>query len=391
LRRILHTTQTILITSYIMVILIRFSTSGVASPLGYQQHYALNITGGIFYGPGQMVDSPLPEGTLGYIEFQHPLVGATQFFNNGSESPNIPGEAEISGTADGLLSNGIAFNEHVDGGVAGVGMGAMRFLTVIAADGPNQGREIYELQPDYNWKITTDLALDPGFPEGLVISNNLEITTGIRWVPKSLQTQKDIPGGEDRAGSLPSGVPVIARLGDYDMDGFLDGAIVGASNIPLNHMFLPGAPVVQIRDFVSDIPISTFDASLLVVASINNYRPVWNMITTSASADDLAGEYMHSHLTDYLEDIVSRWKTADGLLQKASKDQIDQATLTNLRKSIKTQLVAATFLLDWSQKRTGSDAIPSEIQEKAKNLFDSAKGLTETMAGLSILKPNRSQ
>jgi len=378
------------VLAYILIIFTRISLAGTTDrPLDYQQYHALNITGGIFYGPGQMPDSLLPKGMLGHIEFRQQLVGTTNFFNNGPEPPNVPGEVEIIPPVDGLMSNGQAFNEHVDGGIASVGLGAMRFLIVVAAGGPNQGRETYELQPDYNWEIITDLALDPGFAEGIVISNNLHITSGIRFVPKSLQTSGGILGGDDRSGSLPSGVPVIGRMGDYDMDGFLDGIVVGVSNIPLDHMFLPGAPVTQIRYFISDIPITPFDASLLVLASINNYQPVWNRVMTLASSNDLVGKYMNTHLTHYLEDIVSRCEMVDNLLVKALEGQIgiDRIAITKLRNNSKTKLVAATHLLDWSKKKVDSNAIPPEISERAIHLFEEVKKMTEIMGGLSTLKP----
>ncbi len=108
--------------------------------------YELKITGGTFYGPGAMVDTPLPTGSLAHIEFTSPLKGQTKFFNNGPAEPNVPGEIEIFGKFEGKLSNGQLFNEHVHGGVPVVGRGAMRFLAVIAAGGPNQGTEKYELQ-----------------------------------------------------------------------------------------------------------------------------------------------------------------------------------------------------------------------------------------------------
>lgn len=175
---------------------------------------------------------------------------------------------------DGLMSNGHPFDEYVDGGVAEVGRGAMRFLTVVALDGPNHGEAIYRLGDGYNWHITVDLALDPGFPEGSIVSENLHITTGILWVPNALQTEKGMSGGTDRADSLPSGVPVLGRLGDYDMDGYLDGALIGVSNVPPPHMFLRGAPVVQVRHFLSDIPIAPLDAALLTVTSVQKYWEV---------------------------------------------------------------------------------------------------------------------
>lgn len=289
------------------------------------QQYALDIISGIFYGPGEMPDSPLPTGRLGHITLDKNLTGRTKYFNNGGKLPNIKSEKEIDGIVDGKLSNGIPFNEHIDGGIAEVGLGAMRFMTVVAGDGPNKGSEKFTLLDSLDWQIITDLALDPGFADGVVISNNLLITTGLLSVPFSLQTSEKKEGGMDTAGSLPSGLDIVGRLGDFDFDGYIDGIINGGSNLPLDHMLIPGAPVIQSRYFTSNIPIDSFHASVLMISGIKNYHPVFTRIFSTNK--DAATFYAKASVISYIDDIVMRIESAKVLLQKPASDFLPTATV----------------------------------------------------------------
>ena len=71
------------------------------------------------------------------------------------------------------------YNEYMDGGVVDVGMGALSLLTVVSHSGPNEGRQTYQLDENMNWNIKADLALDPGFPQGVLTINDIKITTGL--------------------------------------------------------------------------------------------------------------------------------------------------------------------------------------------------------------------
>ena len=227
------------------------------------QAYDLTITGGTVHRPGPMPDTPLPEGKLGSIVLDNELGGASEFFNNGTEPPNVPGELEIYGHLAGELSNGAPFNEHVYGGVVSIGQGALKMLSVIAGDGDMKGRETYRLDERFNWIIHTDLALDAGFPQGLVMSRNITITSGVLLVAPSLQTEAGLKGGINEAGSIPSGAPIYGMLGDMDNRGFLDGRIVGVGRVPLGFMFVPGSPLVMQRNFKSNIPVTREEAESL--------------------------------------------------------------------------------------------------------------------------------
>lgn len=305
----------------VIVVLISFGLSNLVYAEESSGNYNIYLKKGTFYGPGKMPDSPMPEGHIGYIKFNKPLFGETAYFNNGVDKPNIQARPKFTSIKNGLLSNGMPFNEHMDGGVVDVGMGAISLLTLVSHKGPNKGSQFYQLDKNANWNIRSDLALDPGFPEGLLIINNMKITTGLVWTPVSLQTQHNIPGGIDFAGSLPAGAPVIGRLGDYDMDGYLDGIIVGQSNIPIDHLFTPGAPVVQSRSFISDIPISNIDSAFLMLASILNYKTIWETVIAYDLNPNTDKDYLVSMLSKYSDDINHRFFLSKRLLDKIYKER----------------------------------------------------------------------
>lgn len=339
-------------------------------------HFALSVAGGTFHGPGQLPDSPLPTGLLGHIHFNRFLTGETAFFNNGEAPPNAP-EPGLNGKNDGRLSDGTPFNEHVWGGIAEVGRGAMRFMVVVASNGPNRGTEKYTLEDDLNWRINTDLALDPGFPEGIVVSKDIRISSGVVWVPRSLQSERGIEGGQDRAGSLPSGVAVVGRLGDYDGDGFLDGSIVGGSNVPLTNILVPGAPVVQRRNFVSDIPVKPLEAATLTLGSIANFEAVW------AAADDAARSaearaWLRAHRIDYLTDVAGRWAAAGKLLATVSSGRgaVDEA-----RAAVAEQSAAAASLIGWLKEHRDA-APPPEVRSQAERMWSVARQISARLVPL---------
>jgi hypothetical protein len=359
------------------------SAGGEAPPASVGEeagpHFALKVSGGAFHGPGQLPDSPLPTGLLGHIRFNRFLTGETSFFNNGEAPPNAP-EPGLNGKNDGRLSDGTPFNEHVWGGIAEVGRGAMKFMVVVTSNGPNRGTEKYTLQDDLNWRINTDLALDPGFPEGIVVSKDIRISSGVVWVPRSVQSQTGIEGGQDRAGSLPSGIPVVGRLGDYDGDGFLDGSIVGGSNVPITNLLAPGAPVVQRRDFVSDIPVKPLDAATLTLGSIANFAAVW----AAADAADKTAEakaWMRGHRADQLADVADRWAAAGRLLAKVSSDE---RPVREARAAVEAQAKAAAALLAWA-KANRDAAPPAEIQGQAEQMWNTAKDLSTRLVPLTLI------
>ena len=277
--------------------------------------HRLDFTGGMFHGPGHMTDSPLPKGLLAPLVIERGLKGRIEYFNNGPQAPNLPSEAAFKATPDGRLSDGRAFNEHMDGGIAEVGRGAMRLLTVVARTDRNHGVGRVALDRELNWHLHVDLALDPGFPEGLLVIEDLDITTGSVAVPKSRQSEAGQEGGVDRAGSLQAGAQLVGRLGDYDANGFLDGVLVGVTSIPTGHMFTPGAPAVQVRNFSTDIPIDAWDAATLTVSSLGNFK-----------------SHFPSQHAWAIDEMTARIDAATTLLRKQAKTtSVEQEALAKLR------------------------------------------------------------
>lgn len=302
-------------------------------PAGPAQGHELRILGGAVYGPGPMPETPLPPGLFMHVELDAMLTGGAEFFNNGAEPPNIPGEMEIFGKHEGVLSDGARFNEHVDGGIVTIGQGALRMLAVITRNGPNEGRELYRLDNALNLRIRTDLALDPGFPEGLIVSENLDISTGVIRIRPSEQTEKGIEGGFDFAGRLPSGAPIFGRLGDSDEDGFLDGEIVGAGRVPLTYIFVPGAPLVQRREFVSDIPIAPRASGLLTLANVHNLARI---LATFETPDSVAAVWLAGEMPAIAEDFGARAERAAARLDRV------RAPEAGLARSVAAALAEAT-------------------------------------------------
>lgn len=288
--------------------------------------YVINTVGGTVYGPGPMPATPLAGGHFTFIKLNAQLGGEVGFFNNGIDEPNIPGEKDIFGSfRGGLLSNGVPFNEHLHGGIVTIGQGAIRMLAVVASDGDNKGGETYRIDDRLNWRLKTDMALDPGFPEGLVVSRNIDITSGVLWVPSSLQTEAGLPGGFDNADYLPSGAPIVGNLGDADEDGFLDGRIVGSGRVPLKFIFVPGAPLIMSRTIVTDIPVKPRVSGMLELAGIANLALLLNSPNSTAALGSAMDTYYTRMLPEWAEDYAARAKRAAARLKKVDAPEADLA------------------------------------------------------------------
>jgi hypothetical protein len=291
----------------------------LSSVLAEEGGYVIDTVGGTVYGPGPMPATPITGGKFTHVPVNAGLAGQLTFFNNGKAEPNIPGEKEIFGDfKGGFLSNGVPFNEHLHGSVLSIGQGALRMLAVVASDGPNKGGETYRVDERLNWRLRTDMALDPGFPEGLVVSRNIDITSGVLWVPQSLQSEANTPGGFDHADYLPSLGPVIGNLGDANDDGFLDGRIVGAGRTPLKYLFAPGAPLIMSRTINTDIPVKPHVSGILELAGIANLQLVLNPPEGKAPASPAMDAYYARMLPEWAEDFAARAKRAAARLKKVS-------------------------------------------------------------------------
>lgn len=208
---------------------------------------------GIFYGPGRLPDSELFSVVIRNVSFTAESTFVTPFFNNGAAEPNVAGEVATAVEADGFFSDGkTMINENAD--VGAFELNGVPFLVGIGHGGSHNGEQISILMDGDVMIMTMDIVFDMGVGEAGIVYAPFYGTTGEVTIPPSLQTQYGIPGGVDRAGSLNVGDKLRGRLGDYDGNGMLDGAIVVAGNLPLDSIFMPGAPYALIRYFETDMP-----------------------------------------------------------------------------------------------------------------------------------------
>jgi hypothetical protein len=211
---------------------------------------------GTFHGPGKIPDSVLFDAQINGIGFSAPLNFVTPFANNGGDPPNLCGETELGKAPTGLLSDGVTrINENVD--ACAFMLNTSKVLVAIIDGGPHEGQQVAVttgVAGEVTMTMTMDFAIDLGIGAAGVIKLQFFGTTGEVTVPTSLQTALGIPGGIDVAGSLKPGEKLRGRLGDFNKDGMLDGAIVVAGNLPLTSIFMPGAPYALIRYFDTDVP-----------------------------------------------------------------------------------------------------------------------------------------
>ena len=211
---------------------------------------------GTFYGPGRIKDSTLFDAQIREIGLTAPVNFVTPLANNGGEEPNICAERELGRKPTGLLSDGVTrINENVD--VCAFLLSNSKVLVAVIDGGPHAGQQVAvttSANGEVTLTMTMDFAIDMGIGAAGIIKLPFYGTTGEVTLPYSLQTQLGIEGGIDAAGSLRSGGKLRGRLGDFNGDGMLDGAIVLAGNLPLSSVFMPGAPYALIRYFDTNVP-----------------------------------------------------------------------------------------------------------------------------------------
>jgi len=208
---------------------------------------------GKFYGPGAYTqDQELFPVVIRNMIFVSKINFVTPFFNNGGAFPNIRGELEFEGSADGKLSNGTKINENVDSGMTI--LAGLKLLPAIIEDGHFRGEQVSVTREDNTVIMVMDLAIDMGIGERGVIKLPFYGTTGTVTVPYSLQTQMG-EQGVDQAGILKSGTKITGRIGDFNGDGWIDGTLVGTGTFPLDSIVYPGQPYAMQRHFETNILI----------------------------------------------------------------------------------------------------------------------------------------
>ena len=208
---------------------------------------------GTFFGPGKLPDARIFDVMIRNVIFTGERTFVTPFLNNGADGPFVTGEIVTKQTPNGMLSdNTTTINVNADTGP--FELGGMQFLAVIAGGADHAGEQV-SVMHDGTLIMTMDLGLDMGIGAAGVVKFPFYGTTGEVTLPYSLQTQMGLPGGTDRAGSMASGTKIHGFIAKETEDGYLDGAIVVAGNMPLNSIFMPGAPYALIRKFRTDMPV----------------------------------------------------------------------------------------------------------------------------------------
>lgn len=263
-----------------LTILIGFSLTAMSGfVLANTSVYTIEVTERHLYGPGPFPDQKLKTAWIRNLRLDSFLTGVVKGVNNLGEEPNVSGEILQGKIVDGMLSDKTLINEDIDMANAEIMNGQFNLLLAAVYGGSNKGDTFFYLDKHFNWWIRDDIAIDPGFPAGVVKIDNFTFTTGPRVIPHSVQTELGYPGGTNQTGTLEAGRVAMGRLGDSNSDGYLDGVFNAIGRFPMEAIFLPGAPFVQTFEFKSDIPITPLEAALLNAASAQSYVRVREEIT----------------------------------------------------------------------------------------------------------------
>ncbi len=276
---------------------VMFLCGACSSTAKHDALHQFKLVGGHFYGPGPIVpDTALPTGYLRNIHFDvESFSGYANFLNDGGE--------------DAVLSDGkTRINQNIDAGILEIGGGDNTVLLVAVKGGPNRGLEYYQLTDDYVFEWEVDLALDPGFAEGIVRVDQFKLTTGLIKIADSLQTERGIPNGYDQAGTLKSGDYLAGRVGDFNQDGYLDGIVVAAPRVPLESQMLPGSPVGNQRGFETDVAFPPHLACELTLRGILQFEAPIAELMASGEVEQVVA---------MLKDIAVRIESAQGNMDRA--------------------------------------------------------------------------
>jgi hypothetical protein len=262
--------------------------------------YTFELRGGYFFGPGPIVpNTVLPEGRLTNIHFDlRSWRGYCEFHNDGRPNSKLS-DAQTR------------INQNIDAGHLLIGGGTSPILLAAVDGGPHHGREEYALDEHYRLVWRVDIALDSGFPEGIIRLNDFVLTTGVARIARSQQSVRGEPGGYDQAGTLSSGTFIAGRLGDFDQDGFLDGVLVAAPNVPLAADMLPGAPVGNQRGFRTNLPLEPWLSLELVLRGV---------LQLQAPIETLLAEGDLGQTAQLVADMRDRTRAANANMERAEAD-----------------------------------------------------------------------
>lgn len=322
------------------------------------------------YGPGPMPDQTLARGHVHNMQFDRFMHAVVPGANNGGSPPNVSGEALQGSPVDGKLSDGTLINENIDMGHALLLQGRFNLLLGAVHGGPHRGNSTFALDRELNWTIEDDIAIDPGFAEGVIKINDFKFTTGPAFVPTSVQTQRNYPGGVDMVGSLRSRDVLVGRVGDDDLDGFVDGIFLALGNFPLDSILLPGAPFVQTIQVASDIPLHPLDAAMLSLAASRNHlrflqrhravalskSSIAHLVEAARERHQFALRHLHRALEEgsICADACTQARTLESQLAAL---RIEQSEPERIDAVIRTLETAVTKLTALHKSRTGHEVL----------------------------------
>ena len=322
------------------------------------------LEGGYFYGPGPIVpDTELPHGRLSNIRFDPKLLrGYCEFANDGSKSA--------------LLSDlKTRVNQNIEAGRLLIGGGTSPVMLTAVDGGPHHGTEQYYFDENYRFVWRVDIALDPGFAEGIIRLDDFVLSTGIVRIGRSLQSQAGQPGGYDQAGSMKAGEYLAGRVGDFNQDGFLDGVLVAAPNVPLAADMLPGAPVGNLRGFRTDVPIAPQISAELMLRGAFQMREA--IATTLSESSPSAALLM--------QDFTQRVRLAIARAVAASAEEHWRRVPTQEVKRLLEQL--ERFRIDVTSMSERLDAA-APARARIDQSFERLKALTDELAALNVRSGN---
>jgi len=333
----------------ILVALILISMPALSSSFRIELH------DGKFYGPGSFGVTDIVGGSLENFVVSSPMTGLVPFVNNGGALPNVDAESAHTGPIDGLLSDGTKINENVNAA----------FVLEVPEPETKQPVKLFVgsvseeiVKPDADDNLTFNLhaAFDTGFAQDL-LRLPVQFNTGAVRVPLSEKNKRGLPGGSDMAGPLVSGTDCVGSLGDMDQDGFLDGVFVLAGNTPFELLIAEGDPVLIVRPFRSDIPISPREASYYELNGlIKNY---WPVIATVIRSGDKA------LLASYFRDVDARIKAGVENFNRVRSKRGEVAEAAAWSKELPGQLSNVSKIISELLVSTENGSI--DIKEKKLN------------------------
>jgi len=316
--------------------------------------FRIELHDGKFYGPGDLGDHDIHDGSLENFIVTAPMTGLVPFLNNGADEPNVVAEAMHYGPVDGVLSDGTKINENVNAAfVLEVEEPETKMPVKLFVGSVSE--EI--VQPDDNDNLTFNLhaAFDSGFAKD-ALQLPVQFITGAVEVPVSEKNKRGLSGGHDHAGTMSAGTVYIGRLGDFDQDGFMDGVFVLAGNTPYELLIAEGDPVLIVRPFKSDIPINPKEASYYELNGVvrNFKKPILDTLSAN----------QHHLSTNYLMDVKNRVNAVVSNIQKAKFKRKDKDKQEIWQKGMQKKLSESLALIEAEIKnlQTNKTAKTSKIE-----------------------------